>query len=176
MPAVTLPAALCAMNRVCMMLIRNGYCFLWQDFWQEFRRSRTLLPALFFLLLSFLGYYAMSLGLTNAGLPLWSMLFWAVGIGFTIAGICWGSYFFALVSLLDQDNRGILKNAWRLCMIRPGSALCVFAIIAAASLAMAALMPVSILLIVSCTVALVQYSVCFLVNDLADEYVLVQED
>ena len=61
-------------------------------------------------------------------------------------------------------------------MIRPGSALCVFAIIASASLAMAALMPVSILLIVSCTVALVQYSVCFLVNDLADEYVLVQEN
>lgn len=39
LPVITLPAALCAMNRVCMLLIRKGCCFLWQDFRQEFRRS-----------------------------------------------------------------------------------------------------------------------------------------
>lgn len=174
LPVITLPAALCAMNRVCMLLIRNGYCFLWQDFWEEFRRSflRSLLPALLFLLLIFFAYYSMSLGLTNAGLPLWSLLFWAVGIGTAVAGICWGSYFFALVSLLDQNNRGVLKNAWLLCMIRPGSALTVFAIIVAVGLIIAALMPISIFLVICCTAVLVQYSVCFFVHDLADIYIL----
>lgn len=177
LPVITMPAALCAMNRVCMLLIRNGYCFLWQDFWEEFRRSflRSLLPALFFLLLIFFAYYAMSLGLTNARLPLWSLLFWAVGIGTAVAGICWGSYFFALVSLLDQNNRGVLKNAWLLCMIRPRSALAVFVIIAAAGFAMAILMPVSIFLMIGCTAGLVQYSVCFLVYDLADTYILSKD-
>ena len=174
LPVITLPAALCAMNRVCMLLIRNGYCFLWQDFWQEFRRSfaRSLLPALLFAGLIFFGYYSMSLGLTNAGNPIWSMLFWAIGIGATVAGICWGNYFFALVSLLDQNNRGILKNAWLLCMLRPGRSLSVFAIIAATGFAMAVLMPVSILLMAVCTAVLGQYSVCFLVNDLAEAYIL----
>lgn len=177
LPVVTLPAALCAMNRVCMLLIRNGYCFAWQDFWQEFRRSflRSLLPALLFLVLIFFGYYAMSLGLTNAGNPIWSMLFWAIGIGASVAGICWGSYFFALVSLLDQGNPGILKNAWLLCMIRPGRALAVFAIIVTAGFAMAALMPVSILLMAAFTPVLVQYSACFLVNDLAEAYILTSD-
>lgn len=174
LPVITMPAALCAMNRVCMLLIRNGYCFLWQDFWEEFRRSflRSLLPALLFLLLIFFAYYSMSLGLTNAGLPLWSLLFWAVGIGTAVAGICWGSYFFALVSLLDQNNRGVLKNAWLLCMIRPGNALAVFAIIVAVGLVIAALMPISIFLMICCAAVLVQYSVCFLVYDLADMYIL----
>ena len=176
LPVITLPAALCAMNRVCMLLIRNGYCFAWQDFRQEFRRSflRSLLPALFFAGLLFFGYYAMSLGLTNAGLPLWSMLFWSIGIGVTVAGLCWGSYFFALVSLLEQGNRGILKNAWLLCMLRPGKALTVFVIIAAAGFTMAVLMPVSILLMAVCTAVLVLYTVCFLVNDLAEAYILIQ--
>lgn len=177
LPVVTLPAALCAMNRVCMLLIRSGYCFAWQDFWQEFRRSflRSLLPALLILVLIFFGYYAMSLGLTNAGNPIWSTLFWAIGIGASVAGICWGSYFFALVSLLDQGNPGILKNAWLLCMIRPGRALAVFAIIVTAGFAMAALMPVSILLMAAFTPVLVQYSACFLVNDLAEAYILTSD-
>ena len=52
-PIVTLPAALCGVNRVCVLLIRNGYCFVWGDFWEEFRRSfrRSLFPALLFALL-----------------------------------------------------------------------------------------------------------------------------
>lgn len=177
LPVITIPAALCAMNRVCMLLIRNGYCFTWQDFWQEFCRSflRSLFPALLFLILIFFGYYAMSLGLTNAGNPIWSMLFWAVGISVTVSGICWGSYFFALVSLLEQENRGILKNAWLLCMLRPGKAFAVFAITAVVGFTMAVLMPISILLMALFSAVLVQYSVCFLVNDLAETYILVHD-
>ena len=112
LPVVTIPAALCGMNRVCMLLIRNGYCFLWDDFWQEFRRSfkRTLLPGLLFGLLTAAGYYCMSLGLSNSGLALWSTLFWALGMVCTAAGLCWGSYFFALTSLLEQDVPVLMTN------------------------------------------------------------------
>lgn len=175
LPVVTLPAALCAMNRVCMLLIRDGHCFWWQDFIQEFKRSfkRSLLPALGFFLLLFFGYYAMSLGLTNAGLPLWSLIFWAIGIGSTIVSICWGQYFFALVSLLDLNNRGVLKNAWLLCMIQPQKAIFVFILIITAVFFTAAMMPISVLLIVTLLISLVQYTTCFIVYELAERYVLV---
>lgn len=174
LPVITMPAALCAANRVCMLLIRNGYCFLWQDFIEEFKGSfrRSLLPAVLFVVLIFFGYYAMSLGLTNGGLPLWSTIFWMIGIMASVAGICWGAYFFALVSLLDQNNRGVLKNARLLCMIRPGRALAVFGIIATATFLMAILVPISIALMLFCVPALVQYSVCFLVYGIAEEYIL----
>ena len=57
-------------------------------------------------------------------------------------------------------------------LLRPGRSLSVFAIIAATGFAMAVLMPVSILLMAVCTAVLGQYSVCFLVNDLAEAYIL----
>ena len=173
-PIVTLPAALCGVNRVCVLLIRNGYCFVWGDFWEEFRRSfrRSLLPALLFALLLFVGYYAMSLGLTNAGLPVWSVLFWAVGIAASSAGICWGGYFFVLVALLDQKNKVVLKNARLLCMVNPFKAFAVLAAVVLMALLLAALMPLSIALLLICAVVLVQYTVCFLVNGLAEQYIL----
>jgi len=175
LPIITMPAALCGMNRVCMLLIRNGHCFLWQDFIEEFKRSfvRSILPVVFFLFLIFFGYYAMSLGLTNAALPLWSLIFWAAGIGSTIAAVCWGEYFFTLVSLLDQNNRGILKNAWLLCMILPQKALLVLGIVAAAAMVVALLMPISILLIICLLPVLVQYSVCFSVHEAATAYIIL---
>lgn len=51
-----------------------------------------------------------------------------------------------------------------------------FVIVVAAGFAMAVLMPISILLMAVCTAVLVQYSVCFLVNDLAEAYILVYND
>lgn len=174
LPVITLPAALCAMNRVCMLLIRDGHCFWWQDFFQEFKRSfkRSLLPALGFFLLFFFGYYTMSLGLTNAALPLWSLIFWAIGIGSTIVSVCWGQYFFALVSLLDQNNRGILKNAWLLCMIRPSKALLVLGLVLLLVILIALLMPISLVLIICLIPVLVQYSVCFVVYEEAEAYII----
>ena len=38
-PVVTLPAALCAMNRVLIKLTRDGNCLLWMEFRDEFKRS-----------------------------------------------------------------------------------------------------------------------------------------
>nr|MBQ8243936.1 DUF624 domain-containing protein [Oscillospiraceae bacterium] len=175
LPVITFPAALCAMNRVCMLLIRNGYCFLWHDFIEEFRRSfvRSLLPAVFFPLLVFFGYYAMSLGLTNAELPLWSMIFWAIGIGGTVVAVCWGEYFFALVALLDLGNKGVLKNAWLLCMIQPQKAFLILGIVMVAAMVTALLIPISILLIICLLPVLVQYSVCFFVHEAATAYVIL---
>lgn len=178
LPVVTLPAALCGANRVCMLLIRNGYCFLWGDFYEEFRRSfrRSLLPGLLFGVLLFAGYYAMSLGLTNGGLPLWSMLFWATGLAAAAAGLCWGSYFFALVSLLDQENGAVLKNARLLCMLSPGRSLAVLALILGTGFVLAMLMPFSLMLLVTCAVAPVQYTLCFLVYGLAEQYILTNPE
>ena len=178
LPVVTIPAALCGVNRVCMLLIRNGYCFLWEDFWEEFRRSfrRSLLPGLLFSALLFVGYYAMSLGLTNAGLPAWSLLFWTIGFATAAAGTCWGSYFFALVSLLDQKNGLMLRNAWLLCMVSPLKSFAVLALILAVGFVLAILMPASVVLLLTCAVVLVQYTLCFFVHGLAERYILTKTE
>ena len=177
LPIITLPAALCAMNRVCLLLIRNGYCFLWHDFWKEFKSSflRSLLPAVGFTAMVLFGYYAMSLGLTNAAVPMWSILFWAVGISVTGFAVCWASYFFAYVPLLDQKNKDVLKNARLMCLISPGRLFGTLGVMVLALLFTAALMPTSILLLLILIPVLVQFTVCFLANDLAEAYILTAD-
>jgi len=174
LPLITLPAALCALNRVCILIYKNGSCYLWQDLVGEFRGSfkRSLMPALMFFALLFAGYYFMSLGLSNAGLPLWSMIFWAMGIMLAAAGLAWGSYFFVLVAMLEQENRNVLKNARLLCMINPGKALMAVLTIIGAAVLTAALLPVSVFLVMIILPVIVQYTVSYLVYEQAEEYIL----
>ena len=174
LPVITLPAALCALNRVCLLIYREGNCFLWMDFWQEFRRSfwRSLLPGALFGALTFAGYFFMSLGAANGIYPVWCMIFWSVGILAAAAGIVWGAYFFVLAALLDQKNPGVLKNAFLLCMIRPGRALAVLAVVLGMSFAAMVLMPIFIIAMLLLWFSLLQTVVCYLVNTLAEQYIL----
>lgn len=174
LPVVTLPAAICALNRVCVLIYTRGSCFLWQDFVEQFRESLTksLLPALLCLLLLFAAYYSASLGLTNAAMPLWSMLFWLVGLLAAGAGVCLGAYYFVLCAMQDLKNKQLIKNARLLCMINPGRAFAVLLLTVAAVTATAALMPLSLILVLLIIPALCQYSVCFIIYELAEEYVI----
>lgn len=174
LPVVTLPAALCALNRVCILIYRKGHCFLWMDFWQEFRRSfgRSLLPAALFGGLTFAGYFFMSLAAANGAFPVWCLIFWSVGILAAAAGICWGTYFFALVPLLDLKNPGVLKNAFLLCMVRPARALLTLAVVLGMTLMAAALMPVFVVALLLCWFAATQTAVCYLINGVEEEYIL----
>lgn len=175
LPVVTLPGALCALNRVCLIIYREGNCFVWTEFWQEFRRSfwRSLPPAALFGALTFAGYFFMSMGAANGVYPVWCMIFWAVGILATAVGIGGGAYFFVLAALLDQKNPGVLKNTFLLCMIRPGRALLVLAVVLGMAFAAMVLMPVFIVALALLWFAVTQMLVCYLVNRVADEYILL---
>lgn len=173
-PVITIPAALCGVNRVCLKLIREGNVFLWEEFRGEFRASfvRSLAPGALFGALLFAGYYCMSLGLTNAALPLWSLLFWVLGIAAGVLGLGWGAYCFVLMPLLSQGNRALMKNALLLCLLQPGRALAVCAVAALAAAAAAVFFPVSTVLLLFGWGALAQYGVCFLVNGPAERYII----
>lgn len=174
LPVLTLPAALCALNRVCILIYRKGNCFLWMEFKQEFRQSfwRSLPPAVWFGGLTFAGYFFMSMGAANGMYPVWCLIFWSLGILFTAVGIGWGAYFFALVPLLDQKNPGMLKNAFFLCMIQPGRMLLVLAVILGMAFAAAVLMPAFVVVLLLLWFAVMQLLVCYLVNGMAEDYIL----
>lgn len=174
LPVITMPAALCALNRVCILIYRNGHCFLWTEFWKEFRSSflRSLLPGLLFGVLLFVGYFFMSLAAANAHFPVWCLIFWFVGIVAAVAGACWGAYFFALVPLLDGKNPVVLKNAYLLCFLRPGSALLVLGTLLGMCFVAMVLMPIFIVALLLFWFVLMQYIICYLVNDVAEDYIL----
>lgn len=174
LPIITMPAALCGLNRVCILIYRKGHCFLWPDFWEEFRRSflRSLLPGLLFGAVVFAGYFFMSLAAANGQFPIWCLLFWFLGIAAVVAGLCWGAYFYVLVPLLDVGNAGALKNAYLLCFLRPGTAMLVLGTVLGMSFVAMTLMPIFIIALLLIWFGMMQYIVCYLVGEVAEEYIL----
>lgn len=175
LPVITAPAALCALDRVCMVIYKNGNIFLWDAFFKEFKRCfvRSLAPALGFGLLLFAGYFFLSLANGNAHLLLFSILLWALGCLLVMAAVVLGEYFFAQIALLEISNRDALKNALLLSLARPGSAVLVLVIVLALSFAAAALMPFGVLLLLLLWFSLMQYPVCYLIFDVTEDLILI---
>ena len=111
LPVVTLPAALCGMNRVCVKLVREGNCFLWHDFWKEFKSEiiKSLPIGLLYLLELAAAYYSLSLSVSNGGV--YGVIFGAVGILLLLVVTVGGGYVFAMLAMVQLTNRQILRNA-----------------------------------------------------------------
>lgn len=177
LPVVTAPAALCAADRVYLLLLKEGNCFLWQDYIKEFREEgfRLILPGLLFALILFSGYFFMSLGKGNAVYLGWSSLFWMLGILMTAMGLAWGRYTLILAALQALSVRKLMKNAALLCAMNPARAALVAAVIAAAVFAAAVLMPIFLVAIALIWVAFIQYTTCSIVYEFAEKYVITEE-
>ena len=174
LPVITLPAALTALNRVCIIIYRDGNIFLWDEFWKEFHRSflRALGPGFGFALLLFGGYFFMSLGNGNSQLVFFAMLFWALGIFMTITALLIGEMFFVMISVLEIGNFNALKNALILSLARPVRSLAILLIVFALVFGVMSLMPISIVLLIFIWVVLAQYPISCLVYDLIEEMIL----
>ena len=178
LPVLTAPAALCAADRVYVLLIKDGNCFLWQDFIKEFREElfRLILPGALFGLFIFSGYFFMSLGKGNSVYLGWSSLFWMLGILMSVLGIAWGRYTSVLAAMQPLPVTKLMKNAALLCAMSPARAASVAAVTAAAVFAAAVLMPVFIVAIALIWVAFIQYTSCFIVYEQAERYVIAGEE
>ena len=176
LPVVTLPAALVALDRVCVVIYRDGNIFLWYEFWREFRRSfiRSLLPGLGFGMLLFGGYFFMSLGNGNSQLGFVAIMFWALGIFMTAAALAVGEFFFIMISTLDIRNFNALKNAIIFCAARPGTVLAILFLLLFLSTSAAALMPlIGSALIFFVWIVGAQYPICYMVYALIEEMILI---
>ena len=171
-PVVTLPAGISAANRVCIRLIRDGNCFLWSDFFEEFRKSfvQSLPLGLLFGAGLAAAYYLMSLGVSNNGSAA-GLVFLAAGLFLGCFTLLRGGWTFVLLSMLPLKNRALLHNARILSLKKGGrSAGILFAELTAVA-AGALLFPVSIPLLALLLLSLVQYTVCFLVNSAVQELI-----
>jgi len=173
LPVVTLPAALCGLNRVLVRLVREGNCFLWLDFRDEFKGSfrKSLLPGLGLGLGLFAAYYLLSLGLSN-GQSLYGMLFSAIGLALGAFVLLFGSWFFVLIAMLPLSNRDLLRNARALMGLEPGRSAAILGILLGAGMFLLFLFPLSLFPLVLILLAFVQYSICFLVNTPVQERIV----
>ena len=173
LPVVTLPAALCGANRVLIKLIREGNVFLWDEFFTEFKASflKSLPLGLLFGFLLFLGYYFLSLGLTNAQ-SIYSIAFFSLGLTVILTALIWASYVFVLVPMLALKNRDLLRNALALITLKPLRAICIVAVELVMAFIAYLLFPISLILLVLCWFSFAQYTVCFIANTPVQEHII----
>lgn len=173
LPVFTLPAALTALNRVCVKLVREGNCLLWPEFWDEFRASlgSGLLLGLPYAALLMVSYYLLSLGLSNAA-SVFGMLFFALGTCALLFCAIFGSWAFVLKAMLALPNRDIHKNARILSMLEIRRTLAVLGTEALAAFLIFALFPYSLALWALLVPALGQFTIVSLMNSRIQERVV----
>lgn len=173
LPVITLPAALTALNRVCVKLVREGNCLLWPEFLGEFRASLgpALLLGLPYGLLLAASYYLLSLGLSNAA-SMFGMLFFALGLCALLACVIFGSWAFVLKAMLALPNRDIQKNARALAMLEFRRTLAVLGTATMGGFLMFALFPYSLALWALLIPALGQFTIVSLMNSRIQERVV----
>lgn len=172
-PVVTLPASLTALDRVCIKLIRDGNCFLWADFIEEFRRSfaQSLPLGLLFGAGLAAAYYLVSLGISSLG-SIYGIVFLAAGIFLLAFTLVRGSWVFAMLAMLKLKNRDILKNARILALSEGGRSAGILAALIAVTAFAFFLFPISLIPMALILFSLLQYTVCFLVNYAVQERII----
>ena len=163
-PVLTIPAALCGMNRVLIKLVREGNCFLWSDFWAEFKANlfKGIPFGIICALMLFACYYFFSLSISYGE----SFGLLTAIIGFSLLGfsVLFGSYVFVFLPTLDLRNRHIAKNAFILTLMEWKTNLIIIGCLFGMALIAAAFFPYTIILLIFIWPSLSQLIVCMAVN------------
>jgi uncharacterized membrane protein YesL len=160
-PVVTIPAAFCGLSRVLIKLVREGNCFLWSDFWQEFKSSffKAMPFGLLVAFLLFDSYYALSISTSGGGI-----LPGALGLFLLGMAVLFGSYAFVLLPSLDLKGRYITKNTFILMMTEWKTNLAILGTALALGALIAAIFPYSTILMLFISFSLMQLVICTAVN------------
>ena len=164
-PIVTIPAAFCGLNRAVIKLYREGNCFIWMEFYMEFRTN--LLKAMPFgivgALCLFASYYFLSLGtsMSSDGIDVTATAFGLLLLVFTVLFL---NYAFVLLPTIDLNNGQIARNAFIFLSTEWKTNLIILSSLAATVLFTVSLFPYSLVLLVLFSISFQQYIVCIAVN------------
>lgn len=146
LPIITIPAALNGLSRVCMLLVREGICFVWTDFINEFKASffksiPVFLPGAVLMVSAFLCFLSSRSGGGS------SFVLMAFSVLFFIAGLFICCYAYAMLSLCKLRNRDILRNAISLIFLEPKADLLLALFVGGIIIAFIGFLPFSIPLV-----------------------------
>lgn len=115
LPIVTIPAALTAMNRITVTMVRDRNYFMLSDYWDAFKRDffRSLLAGILILVLvavfsvSIWFYYMLG----QAGSKFF-MLFAGVSVALMIMVLGAGMYFFPMLAMVELPTGKLMRNSF----------------------------------------------------------------
>ena len=161
LPVFTVPAALTAVYRVIIQIISKERCFLWDDFWEEFRRNfiRSLLLGLR-LLPDFL---ILVLLLTN-GVGNRKSFFGIALLGISIFGMTWwlikSSWAFVMNAMLDLKIQDLVHNARGLAISEKRTSFSILSVLLITVGFLVTVFPLSPWIFLLMLFSFIQYTVC----------------
>lgn len=164
-PIVTMPAALCGMNRVLMKLVREGNCFLWSDFIEEFKEAlfKSLPFGVIYAFLLFDSYYAISWSISvKEGLDLTLA---AVGLFLFGTGVIFSGYTFVFLPTIALKNRYIARNAFIIMLTEWKTSLVILSSVFAMLFFTMAFFPYTIFFLLFISFSLSHLVICAAVNE-----------
>ncbi|MDL2235206.1 YesL family protein [Christensenellaceae bacterium OttesenSCG-928-L17] len=159
LPVVTIPAAMTAMTRVLMKLVRDGNCLIWQEYWGEFKTNFFGRFGMFLLLaaLPYAVFFYMSIFGVKGTLLTFVPLFFLVLVFLVLC------YFFPLAAMVDLRAGQTLKNALYLCILEWKSTLKLLLVAAVYALHVL-FFPYTVPLILLLLFSFSQLAVCMIIN------------
>ncbi len=145
LPVVTAPAALSGLNRVCLLLVREGTAYVWTDFIMEFRASffksiavfvgcAVTAPAAWLCL-----YVSRSIA---QGMTAFILIMLAVlALGWSLLMLC---YAFPMLALCSLRAKEILRNAYSLILLEPKADILLLMLVGGGTAVFAGLLPYSL--------------------------------
>ena len=165
-PLITIPAAFCGMSRVLIKLYRDGNCFVWTEFFKEFRANlwKALPFGVFGGIGLFASYYFLSYGtsLSSDGVEVLST---ALGILLLVFIVLFLNYVFVFLPALDLKNKQITRNALIFLITEWKTNLVILGIVTITAVFSIALFPLSIFTLTLFSVSFLQYIICVAVNN-----------
>jgi uncharacterized membrane protein YesL len=164
-PVITIPAALCGMNRVIIKLYRDGNCFVWTEFIKEFRVNIWKALPFGFIggITLFASYYFLSISISGAGDRV-ELLSATIGILLLLFTVLFLNYVFLFLPTLELKSSQIARNALIFTVMEWKTNLVILASTVILSMLTVLFFPYSIPLLVFLTIALQQYFVCTAIN------------
>lgn len=164
-PLVTIPAAFCGMNRVLIKLYRDGNCFVFAEFFKEFRANlwKAVPYGMFGAVLLFASYYFLSLSISASAARI-GLFPAAIGLLFLFFTVIFLGYAFVFLPALDIKNGQISKNAFIFAVTEWKTNLVILASVAVTALFSVTLFPYMLFSLAFLSVSFMQYVICAAVN------------
>lgn len=166
LPVITIPAALSGMNRVCILLVREGTACVWSDFIREFRSSflKSLPLGLLCAFLFADAAFCFFLGMATNSTGLMPVLLLAAAV-LAVAAILLTCAIFVLMPLVALKNGDILRDALFIIMKEPKTDLLLLAVAGGSLTAAILLLPYSIPVISVLAPSLISLATCTILHD-----------
>lgn len=170
LPIVTIPASLCALNRYCVKMVREGVGFFFDDYRKEWKNQllRSLPAGILTALPLGYGYYLLSMSLSGQE----NGVLFAFGLFWILSGFVFGGYLFVLLAMLQLPFRELLQNALILLFAEWKTSLYVLSVTAVSLILGWILFPYSAVVFVICGYAVIQLAVCCMINPVVQKRII----